>query len=197
MRNIVLATFALFFHGLVAGAAPGLAAEAPQRHAGAHVHGQGTLNVALDGNALAIELEAPGADIAGFEHAATSDADKAALDAAKAKLSAALSLFKLPGEASCKLDSADVKVEAEDHDDDEDAAAHDKNVHEEHGGHSAFHAAYALTCAKPDKLAKIETSYFAQFPNAQTLNANVVTAAGQTQAKLTREHAILDLAGAQ
>ena len=41
------------------------------RELGAHEHGHGTLNIALEGSRLTMELEAPGVDIVGFEHAAS------------------------------------------------------------------------------------------------------------------------------
>ena len=41
-------------------------ATAAERELGAHMHGHGTVNIVLEGSALWIELEAPGADIVGF-----------------------------------------------------------------------------------------------------------------------------------
>jgi len=54
------------------------ASYAQQRQAGAHEHGRGTLNIALEGTRLSMELEAPGADIVGFEHRAKTKKQKAA-----------------------------------------------------------------------------------------------------------------------
>ncbi|WP_016772972.1 ZrgA family zinc uptake protein, partial [Pseudomonas sp. R62] len=53
---------------------------------GAHEHGVGRLNAALDGQTLELELESPAMNLVGFEHAATSDADKAKVAAARAQL---------------------------------------------------------------------------------------------------------------
>ncbi|MGL4932766.1 MAG: ZrgA family zinc uptake protein, partial [Aeromonas sp.] len=44
---------------------------------GAHEHGHGQLNLVVDGDQLMIELQAPAADLVGFEHAAKSDEEKA------------------------------------------------------------------------------------------------------------------------
>ncbi|GMG82148.1 DUF2796 domain-containing protein [Paralimibaculum aggregatum] len=98
-------------------AAPASAQET--RGLGAHQHGEGKLDIAFDGTAIAMELEAPGADIVGFEHAAGSDADRAALDEAKARLADPLSLFVLPEAAGCQLVEAQVAhfVDGGDHDD--------------------------------------------------------------------------------
>jgi len=75
-------------------AVPALAQDS--RELGAHEHGVGTLNIAIDGNSVAMEFEAPGADIVGFEYEAQSDVDLAAIDAALEKLVAPLDLFVLP-----------------------------------------------------------------------------------------------------
>ena len=76
MRTATMAALALTL-------ALGLAAEsstavAHKRELGAHEHGRGTLNMALEGNRLTMELEVPGFDIVGFEHMPTSRKDKAA-----------------------------------------------------------------------------------------------------------------------
>lgn len=63
---------------------------------GAHEHGVGRLNAALDGQTLELELESPAMNLVGFEHAATSDADKAKVAAARAQLEKPLALFSLP-----------------------------------------------------------------------------------------------------
>ena len=59
---------------------------AQTRQHGPHVHGHGTVNLVIEGNKLAIELEAPGADIVGFEHPARTAEQTAAVDAAQARL---------------------------------------------------------------------------------------------------------------
>src|SRR6185369_1509759 len=50
-------------------ASPAFAAE-EHRELGVHEHGRGTLNIAIEGNKVTMELEAAGVDIVGFEHAA-------------------------------------------------------------------------------------------------------------------------------
>ena len=53
-----------------------------RRELGAHEHGHAKLNLAIDGSALSMEIEAPGMDVLGFEHPAESDQVKAAIEAA-------------------------------------------------------------------------------------------------------------------
>ena len=66
---------------------------AETRELDAHEHGHGAFNIAFEGDKVLMELEAPGADIVGFEHAATSAEDRAAVDAAIADLAKPLQLF--------------------------------------------------------------------------------------------------------
>lgn len=53
---------------------------------GKHEHGVAQLNVALDGKTLELELDSPAMNLVGFEHAASTDADKAAVAKARAQL---------------------------------------------------------------------------------------------------------------
>ena len=121
-------------------------AQAQHRELGAHQHGHGTLNIAIEGHKVSMELEVPGADIVGFEHAAKTKAQQAAVEKAKAQLAAPLSLFVLPAAAGCSVKEANVKIEgADEHDQRAKAgqgAARTTQMHE----HSEFHAEYALEC---------------------------------------------------
>jgi hypothetical protein len=187
----------------VAIAAPVLAHE-EHRELGAHVHGHGTLNIAVESTRLSIELEAPGADIVGFEHDANSAEQKAALAKAKEQLADPLALFKVPAAAECKLAEAKVEIETEDaHDRDHghDAKeAHDEHAHDhddkDKGGHNAFHATYAIDCAKPDNITAITFDYFKTFAGAKELDVSLVTEKAQSKFEVTRENPVLNLTGA-
>ena len=61
----------------------------------AHKHGVAQLNVVLDDQALELELESPAMNLVGFEHAATSAADKAKVAAVHSSLQQPLALFGL------------------------------------------------------------------------------------------------------
>ncbi|MEP5152475.1 DUF2796 domain-containing protein, partial [Planktotalea sp.] len=84
----------------------------------AHEHGVGTLNVAFDGDQIAMEFEAPGADIVGFEYKAESSEDLAKIEGALATLEQPLDLFALPQAAVCRVAEAHAElVIDDDHDD--------------------------------------------------------------------------------
>ncbi|MFA5955421.1 DUF2796 domain-containing protein [Hyphomicrobium sp.] len=173
-------------------ALPALAEEAAHRQLGPHVHGQGTLDIAIEGNKIEMELIAPGMDIVGFEHVASTDDQKAAVEKAKAKLADVLNVFKLPDAAKCKTETANVENRKETHqpgekDDDDDKPGEPQ--------HSEFHATYTITCGAPDSVTGMETAYFTDFAGGQLLNVNVTTTKGQTQAQMTRAKPTLDLTG--
>jgi len=173
-------------------ASPAAADEAEHRQLGPHVHGQGTLDIAIEGKKISMELVVPGMDIVGFEHVPSTDAQKAEIEKGKAKLADVLGVFKLPAAAKCKADSANVENRKETHhpgetDDDDDKPGEPE--------HSEFHATYTITCEVPESVTGLETAYFTNFAGAQLLNVNITSAKGQTQAQLTRDKPTLDLTG--
>ena len=176
-------------------ASPVLAEEA--RQADAHEHGVGQLDIAFDGNQIAIELHAPGSDIVGFEYAAESSDDRAAVDAAVAKLAVPLDLFVLPAAAACSVVQASAELESEDaHEEDHDG--HDEEHEDEHAKeseHTEFHAEYLLTCAEPNAVSEITFAYFETFPNALELEVRVISDVGANAFEVERDNPTLDLRG--
>ena len=130
--------------GLVAGSG-GLQAEG-SRGLGAHEHGHSTLNIAIEGERVLMELDAPGMDIVGFEHAATSDADQAAIARAEETLADPMKLFVMPAAARCTVETADVALAGDRRDDHADEAEH---AEDESEGHTEFHAEYTLGTREP------------------------------------------------
>ncbi len=137
-------------------ACPALADETRQMEA--HEHGVAALNIAFDGETVAIEFMAPGADIVGFEYEAETEEDRAAVDEAVATLARPLDLFVLPDAAACSVTQASAELEGDidhdhdhehaadeghgDHDHDhehDEAAAHDHEHDHEHGEEHAEH----------------------------------------------------------
>lgn len=160
-------------------------AAASERELGAHLHGNGRVNIAIEGHTLWIELEAPGADLVGFEHAAKSDEDQSAIAAVRERLSAPSSLFALPAAAGCTVETAEVTVAGlNDH------QGHDEKGHDEAErleGHSEFHATYMLACENPERVDRVVFTYFEAFPAAEELQVHVITAAGQARYEVERD----------
>lgn len=191
------------------------------RELDAHEHGVGALNIAVEGDTIAMELHAPGADIVGFEYAATSAEDREAIADAVAALAKPMELFALPADAQCSVTQASAKLESDqaheehghddhahgDHAEDE---SHDEHGHDEHAeteghddhdehaevsSHTEFHAEYMLTCGNIDAVSDIAFAYFDVFENARELEVKIVTASGAQAFEVERDTPTLDLRG--
>ena len=187
-------------------ASSGPSAFAQHREMGAHEHGRGSLNIAMEGNRVSMEFEAPGVDIVGFEHAAKTHEQKATLAKAKQQLANPQELFGLPASAECTVEEAKVTITSgdDDHGHGKDkgsssagsAKSGDKKTtsREEHD-HGDFPAQYTFDCKSPASLTSIEFGYFRAFAGAQKLDVNVITPKGQTKFEVTRAKPRIDLAG--
>ncbi|PMY59626.1 MULTISPECIES: DUF2796 domain-containing protein [Pseudomonas] len=159
---------------------------------GAHEHGVARLNAALDGQTLELELESPAMNLVGFEHAASTDADKAKVAAVRAQLEKPLALFSLPPAAGCvvaqqELESPLFGDKPEDHDDAKSAGGH-----EHHHEHSEIHAHYQFTCATPGALKNLDLAgVFKTFPATQKIQVQLISPSGQQGVEATSKAASL------
>ncbi|MGE7964371.1 DUF2796 domain-containing protein [Pseudomonas sp. NPDC089918] len=160
----------------------------------AHEHGVGRLNAALDGQTLELELESPAMNLVGFEHAATTDADKAKVTAVRAQLEKPLVLFNLPKAAGCVVATQELESplfgDKPDADDDHDEA--DKDGHEHHHDHSEIHAHYQLSCSAPGALKTLDlANIFNTFPATQKIQVQLISPSGQQGVEVTAKAAAL------
>lgn len=191
MRHLLLALpFALL--PLVAAHAANSVDEPAHDHQhaslGTHEHGVARLDAALDGAVLELELQSPAMNLLGFEHAASSAADKAQLAAVRETLEQPLALFQLDAAAQCTVTTqtlesplfGDQPALAE-HDDEEDDDDHDHAAGEAHEhAHSEIHAHYQLTCAKPEALRSLNLApLFKAFPATRVVQLQVIAPGGQ------------------
>ena len=163
---------------------------------GAHEHGVARLNAVLDGKALELELESPAMNLVGFEHLATTDADKAKVAAARKQLEQPLALFSLPKAAGCVVSSQELESPLfgdkpeDDHDhatDGKGAAAHDHD-HD----HSEIHAHYQFTCTSPAALKNLDlANLFKTFPATQKIQVQLIGPSGQQGVETTAKAATL------
>ena len=157
---------------------------------GAHEHGVGRLNAVLDGQALELELDSPAMNLVGFEHVATTPADKAKVAAVRKQLENPLALFNLPKGAGCVVSSQELnsplfgdKPEADHDDDDHD---HDAKGGEHRHDHSEIHAHYQFTCATPTALSNLDlTQVFKTFPATQKIQVQLIGPSGQQGVEAT------------
>jgi hypothetical protein len=180
-----------------------------QRQLGAHEHGRGFLSIAIEGNRVAVEFQAPGSDIARSESKPNTPERKAAVEAAIATLEKPLELFRLPAEAGCTLVSAKARMtiigeddakkhgekKSHGHPKEGTHGGHGHKAGEDHRGHSDYHGSYQLTCTTPARLTSIDLPYFKVFTRAQKLTVQIIGPKGQTQAEATAAKPIVSLAG--
>ena len=162
----------------------------------AHEHGVGRLNAVLDGKALELELESPAMNLVGFEHLATTDADKAKLAAARKQLEQPLVLFSLPKAAGCVVSSQELEspLFGDKPDDDHDHATDGKGAaaHDHDHDHSEIHAHYQFTCATPTALSNLDLSQvFKTFPATQKIQVQLIGPSGQQGVEATPQAATL------
>ena len=163
---------------------------------GAHEHGVARLNAVLDGKARELELESPAMNLVGFEHLATTDADKAKVAAARKQLEQPLALFSLPKAAGCVVSSQELESPLfgdkpeDNHDhatDGKGAAAHDHD-HD----HSDIHAHYQFTCTSPAALKNLDlANLFKTFPATQKIQVQLIGPSGQQGVEATPQAATL------
>ncbi|WP_194791075.1 DUF2796 domain-containing protein [Pseudomonas sp. UFMG81] len=151
---------------------------------GAHEHGVAKLNVVLDGNTLELELDSPAMNIVGFEHAASTDADKAKVAAARQQLEQPLQLFGLAQAAGCAEDAQELQSPLFGD------AAQDKH---EHGHqHADVNAHYQLACTTPGKLTQVDLGpLFKAFPQTQKVNVQLIGPNGQKGVEATPAKAVV------
>lgn len=173
----------------------------------AHVHGEGHVNIAIEGDRIYLELESPGADIVGFEYAARTADETAVVARAISNLQDPMQMMRFDTAANCQVISATAGVdleeaEHEEHDphedhkhDDDDHALSSNGASPEHSeaneGHSAYRAEYEIECADIGVLNSIEFTYFSHFPNAQTLDVVLIQDNGQQQQDVDRSSPVL------
>lgn len=212
LKHIVLAASLLTPLAFVA---PGAAADEKHendhdqehRQHDAHVHGAASLNLALEGDEVHIELDSPAANIVGFEHAPSSEADHAALDKAVVTLKKGDQLFRFNEEAGCRMEkamitSALLEEEHDDHGDEhaddhehekKDEHDHEEHETEEHEGetHSDIEAVYHFECDQPNKLTQLTVKLFDAFPVTEELKVQYVIESKQGARELTaKDHVV-------
>jgi len=158
-----------------------------------HEHGTARLDVALDGQTLALDLDSPGMNLVGFEHAPSTDADRAAIAKARAQLAAPVQLFNLPPAAKCSATHQELisplfgnaAAEPAGHDDEDDGDGH-------HHEHSDVDGHFQFTCEHPEALKRLDLSrFFTTFPATHKVLVQAITANGQVGVEATPDNSTL------
>ncbi|MCJ8203303.1 DUF2796 domain-containing protein [Pseudomonas sp. RGM2987] len=155
---------------------------------GAHEHGVGRLNASLDGETLELELDSPAMNLVGFEHAATSAADKAKVATVRAKLEKPAALVVL-ADGKCSLEQQELESplfgDEPDHEDNAEDADDDGDEHHEH---SEIHAHYQFRCVAPGALTELNLApLFKAFPATRKILVQLIGPNGQQGGEVTPE----------
>ena len=140
----------------------------------AHEHGVAKLSVAVDGNTLTIDLDAPLDGFLGFERAPRTDAERKAATDLLARLRDAAGLFKPDPAAGCK--AGEVKI---------DAPVLEPGAKAK-GEHAELEAQFSFQCAQPQALRMLDVGLFDAFKRLQRIDVQVAGAKGQAKATLKR-----------
>ncbi len=133
---------------------------------GKHVHGEVTFNIALDGQILTIELDAPAINVVGFEKAARSEPERNAVAAVDTWLSSGREIAAVPRNAGCSLLKADYTPPRLG------------------SGHADYRATYSFRCSNPAALEWVELWALRKLTNVERAAANLITATTQRQQDL-------------
>jgi len=164
--------------------------EGEHREHGVHVHGRAQLNIVLEGSEIHLGLNSPAANLVGFEHIPSSEADHAALDRALTALRDGARLFEFNSDAGCRMNTVEIVsalIEEAHAGHEHDATpGHDHKEHEhEDEAHTDVEAAYHFECAKPGKLEQLNVGLFEAFPGTEHLRVQFVIGDEQGAAELT------------
>lgn len=192
---------------LLAGFTIALAHEDRHEH-GAHEHGVGRMDVAVEKDSVAIDLDSPAVNFIGFEHEPGDAKEKAVLDEAVADLKRGDALMAFSPAAHCTQKRVRVSSSLlgdggeaghDDHDHEEDAdhhhegeAAHGHDHHDEGDSdehehdHADINVTWEVTCAHLEKLREIDFSgLFRRFTGTRSLRVQAALPNGQTASELT------------
>jgi hypothetical protein len=144
----------------------------------AHEHGRVSVNVAVDGEDVAVDLESPALHVVGFERAPRDEAERRAAADAVAWLRAGRRIAGVPAGAGCRLVSASAEAPqgGEDHDHDHEHEHDDEKSGEEE--HADYRGSWRFRCANPEALAWIELWALDRLQGVESVRVNIIAPAG-------------------
>lgn len=154
-----------------------------------HVHGEAQMEVAMDGNELAIGISGPLANFLGFEHAPKDERQKKALIDMTGDLHDGQKLFELDPEAAGSFISSQVSVRKGGKTANpimlQTLGGSDKN------GHADMDASYTFSCKNPEALKSIRVNLFSCFPRVNELDVRMNLPKAQRSTELTPKKPLL------
>jgi predicted secreted protein len=156
------------------------AAALPAQAGSTHQHGVARLDVAVEANRVTFYLETPLDNLLGFERAPRSDAERQQADAAVARLKAAEKLFRIDGNAGCKLSKVTLTSAALGLPTAAPAAPAAKEEHADLEGRFEF------SCTSGARAGFVDVGLFEAFAPMKRIELQLVSPKGQMKATLVR-----------
>ncbi|MFX1682721.1 DUF2796 domain-containing protein [Mitsuaria sp. CC2] len=160
---------------------------AAQAHGDKHEHGVVHLDVAIEGDTLAIQLESPLDSVLGFERQPRTPAERQSVERMLATLRGGAVLFTPDARGQCRFEAAQLESGLIAKPSTDSAA----NKLE----HLDVDVSYRFRCAAATDLKTLSHQLFALFPRIQRIDAQVATPKGQSRQVLQRPAATLTLGG--
>ncbi len=152
---------------LASTACPGFADEMEQH--GAHVHGEARLDLVLDGNTLAADLESPADSLVGFEHPPRNIDEEQRLADTRNTLKQGAAMLGLPADAGCRQTGFEVTSPLL-----AGPAVDAKSPPETEAHHADFDVLWRFECTRPEALTTLTPGLFAAFPGLSTLHLQAI-----------------------
>ena len=194
-----LAAAAVLVTALVAAGSRADDAPIHRQHA-AHAHGIGRLNLALEDQALYVELHSPAANVFGFEHAPSSDGEREKLRTAVETLEQGDRLFRFAEAAECRMsrvtldssliDAAEADANSLYKGPEEDARDPDEGHHHD-ADHADITAEYRFACARPEHIDQLTVGLFEAFAGTERITVQYIIGGQQGAAALTPANPVL------
>jgi hypothetical protein len=158
---------------------------AAHAHQGAHVHGRIQLGVALDGQQLVIDIDSPLDSLLGFEHAPRTAPQKKLAGEWAERLRTPNSLLRLPAEARCTLQGAELDAPVL-------GLGEDTAKPSEHAD---LEGQWSYQCERPEALRSIDLGFFEASRHARTIDVQWVRDGRQGRQTLQRPQVRINLPG--
>ena len=131
-----------------------------------HAHGSVTFNIALEGELLVVELDAPADNVVGFEKSPRNEAERKAVADANAWFASGRNFAAVPGNAGCRLQSVDF-------------------VPPKFGsGHADYRGRFTYRCSNPGAIAWVDLWALRSLRELEKIEVNVITPTLQRQTEL-------------
>jgi len=183
---------------VIAAAAAAMTTLCPGAWAGkAHEHGVARLDIGVEAGRVTLNLEVPLEDLVGFERAPRTDAERAAVVAALARLQEVDRLVRVDGGAGCGAGKVTMTAPvwgvggtpAQ-----PDEAASSAKAASARGAHGDLEATYEFRCNNAPRAGHVELGLFDAFARLRRVEVQAVTPRGQMKVALRRPQTRVGLA---